>query len=290
MMGLFAPLLLALAGTVVVAVIGNRLRPRHSAWLSAAAIGSVFGTVLVASWAVALGFLAHEPVAGELFGWCREAFGVHHPLPRWVGVPALATALWATARAGRVVRMWRRGRGSGAGRVRVVEVDRPVAFAETGRAGGVVVSTAMLAALSTEECRAMLAHEYAHLRHRHDRFLVVGSLAAGVAVLAPAVKQLRHALERWADEDAAAALGDRCVVAGAVARAALVAHDGPVPVMSMLGADVPARVEALMRPPISNGEAWSWAAFAGVIVAAAVTSATVQLHHLGAVFAAICPG
>ena len=289
-MRLFAPLLLALVAACGVAAMGNRMHPRDAAWLSAAAVGTVFATVLASSWAVGLGFLAHAPLAGELFGWCREAFGADHPLPSWIAVPLLGVALWATVRAVRVVRLWRHSRGFDVGRVHVVPADRPLAFAETGREGGVVVTTAMLAALEPDECQALLAHERSHLRHRHDRFLLVASLAGGVGVLTPAVTGLRHALERWADEDAARELGNRSVVARAVARAALVAHDGPMPILGIVGADVPGRVAALMRPPIGRGMARTWAALAAAVMLAAVGSAVVQLHHLGAILAAICPG
>jgi hypothetical protein len=290
MTGLFAPLLLALVATTVVAAVGGRLRPRHGAWLTAASIGSVFVTVLVTSWVLTLGFLAHEPVSGDLFAWCREPIGVHHSISRWIGLAALATALWSTIRAWHVIRSWRQQRGCAAAEVHVVELDRPVAYAQTGHGGGVVVSTGMLAALAPDERRALLAHEQAHLRHRHDRFLVVGTLAAGLPPLAPAVKRLRHALERWADEDAAHVVGDRTVVARAVIRAALVSYEEPAQALAILGADVPARVEALIRPPMTDAEARSWAAVAGLVVVTAMASTAVQLHHLASIFAAVCPG
>lgn len=286
----FVPLILALAATVVVAWVGSRLRPRHGAWLTSAAIGSMFVTVMITSWAVTLGFLAHEPLTGDLFAWCRRRLGVHHILSRWVGIPALLIALWSSARAWHVSRSWRRQRGSDASAVHIVAIEHPVAYAQTGRGGGVVVSTGMLAALEPGERRALLAHEQAHLRHRHDRFLVIGELAAGLPPLAPAARQLRLAVERWADEDAARAVGDRTIVARAIARAALVTHDHPEPVLGMLGADVPARVEALLGSPPPQPAATAWASFAAIAVLTALIAATVQLHHLAAVFAAICPG
>jgi Zn-dependent protease with chaperone function len=147
----------------------------------------------------------------------------------------------------------------------------------------------MLAALEPDERRALLAHEQAHLRHRHDRYLLIGKLAAGLPVLTPLAAQQRHALERWADEDAAEIVGDRSLVARAVARAALAAHDRPVPALAMLGADVPARVEALLRVPSGSapGAVWSLVAFAAVGIT--LVSAAVQVHHLSAVLTAICP-
>jgi len=51
--------------------------------------------------------------------------------------------------------------------VRIVSDARPIAYVEAGRDAAVVVSTGMLRALQPGERRAMLAHEAAHLRHRH---------------------------------------------------------------------------------------------------------------------------
>ncbi|MGD9793907.1 MAG: M56 family metallopeptidase [Acidimicrobiia bacterium] len=198
--------------------------------------------------------------------------------------------MWSTARVLSVVRGWNRARGSGSSYIHVVESDRPLAYAETGKHGGIVVTTAMLAALRPDERRALLAHEHAHVEHRHDRFLVVADLATGFLPLAFAVRALRHCLERWADEEAARTVGDRTVVARAVARAALVGHGQPTVALGVLGGDVPARVEAMIRPPAGIGPATVWAAFAVAMVIASAAGASIQLHHLAAVFAAFCPG
>ena len=290
MIGLFSPLFLAVAATVVVASFARRVRPVHAAWLSAAAIASVFVAASVGAWAIALGFLAHEPGTRALFGWCREHLSIRHELPWWLGVFSVVVAVAAAIRAVRVGRAWRSGRGGQAGEVHLVAAPFPLAYAQTGRAGGIVVSSGMLAALDPQERRVLLEHERAHLRHRHDRFLVVGSLAAGLWVLNPAVRGLRLALERWADEEAARFVGDRIIVARAIARAALAAHGGVVAPLSMTGADVPVRVEAMLRPPASGYAPGCWAGVGGVLVAVAVAASTLQLHHLAALISAICPG
>ncbi|MEP6851048.1 MAG: M48 family metalloprotease [bacterium] len=49
----------------------------------------------------------------------------------------------------------------------VVQDDLPDALALPGMSGRIVVSTGMLRALSAEEKRVLLAHEAAHLTHRH---------------------------------------------------------------------------------------------------------------------------
>ena len=289
MISLFIPLGLATVASVLVAALTGRcVHPAHAAWLTASAIGAVFFTVFVAAWAISLSYLAHEPLLGEMFTWCLDPLWVHPDVPRWLGVPALVVASMASIRMVRVVRAWRRHRGVDPAAVHVVPLDRPVAYAQTGRGGGVVVSTGMLAALQPDERRAVLAHELAHLRHRHDRFLVIGQLAGGLLLLRPAARQLRHALERWADEDAAAALGDRVIVARAVARAALVGQAPPASQLGMMGADVPRRVEALLGPPTHMRAASARPSLAAAVVFGTVLSAALQLHHLARLVSAVC--
>ena len=52
----------------------------------------------------------------------------------------------------------------------VVDAFTPVAYAVAGAGGRIVVSTGMLRALAPDERRVLLAHEAAHLRHRHHLF------------------------------------------------------------------------------------------------------------------------
>ncbi len=74
----------------------------------------------------------------------------------------------------------------------------------------------MLAALTSRERRALFAHERAHLAGRHHRHLLAVRLAARAD---PFLRLLRTAVvytaERWADEEAAAAVGSRRSVARA---------------------------------------------------------------------------
>ncbi|GAA2037752.1 M56 family metallopeptidase [Yaniella flava] len=55
--------------------------------------------------------------------------------------------------------------------VTVIPHDQPTAFTLTHRAGGIVVSTALLKLLSHDELTAVLTHEAAHLRQRHHVIL-----------------------------------------------------------------------------------------------------------------------
>ncbi|MEU0251629.1 M48 family metalloprotease [Streptomyces sp. NPDC006184] len=101
------------------------------------------------------------------------------------------------------------------------------AFAIPGSAGSpgrILVTSTMLGALSPEERRVLLAHERAHLTHRHACLCTAVTLAGAVN---PLLGPVRHAVvflvERWADERAAAVVGDRVCTARALARAALTA-------------------------------------------------------------------
>ena len=110
-------------------------------------------------------------------------------------------------------------------RVVVVQDEAPAAFAVTGYPGQVVVSSAMLQALEPQEQAALLAHEDAHLRYHHQVYVQLTTLAAAAnPLLRPFVDIIGTATERWADEEAAAAVGDRALAARAVARAALATH------------------------------------------------------------------
>lgn len=120
-------------------------------------------------------------------------------LETWVLVGALAVAglivarlVWSTA--GVLLRSRRRrarhaelvdllGRAEtgalqhpGAAPLRVLDGPLPLAYCLPGRTPRVVVSDAALQALSAEQVRAVLAHEQAHLRARHD--LVLESFTA----------------------------------------------------------------------------------------------------------------
>ncbi|GAA4445489.1 M48 family metalloprotease [Phytohabitans houttuyneae] len=165
----------------------------------------------------------------------------------------LAWGLWRLAGDVTVRRSVRRrlrgvGRPRGSGVV-VAEWDEPHAVAVPGRPGHVLVTTGMLRALDAGERRAMLAHERAHLTRRHHRFVSWAAAAAAVdPFLAPVRDEVAHQAERWADEEAAAVVGDRALVARAVARAALA---GRRPAPATTGArrsDILHRVRALSLP------------------------------------------
>lgn len=108
----------------------------------------------------------------------------------------------------------------------------------------------MLSCLDGREREALLAHERAHLRGRHHLFQAVWRLSAAAnPMLRPLAGSGCYVLERWADEEAADRVGDRSVVARAVARAALAASGAPHRSLAATGGAVPRRVKALLAAP-----------------------------------------
>jgi hypothetical protein len=136
---------------------------------------------------------------------------------------AVGVALWLPARAVRGVLRTRRLDAAVRGYLTaaerhaadgyelvVVPTDVPVAVAIDGQEPLVVISEGVRARLSASELHAVVRHEAAHLQQNHQRYLLVAS-ALERLVLFPGVRRstaaLRAALERWADEEAAAEPG-----------------------------------------------------------------------------------
>ncbi|MFF0745510.1 M56 family metallopeptidase [Streptomyces sp. NPDC004111] len=168
--------------------------------------------------------------------------------------------------------------------VAVLSDDAPYAYALPGAPGRILVSTGMLAALTDTERHALLAHERAHLHGHHHRLLLAVRLASRAnPLLRPLREAVGYCTERWADEEAARATGDRRTTARAVGRAALVS--GPRPsartVFRGLAAfaeagPVPRRVAALLRPgpPVNSWPPTLTSAGLAAIVAAAGAAAS----------------
>ncbi len=151
-----------------------------------------------------------------------------------------------------------------------------------------MVTTGLLDALHGRERDALVAHETAHLRHGHYRYLVAGDLAVAVApFLAPLRSRLRFTLERWADEAASVGVGDRQIVAKAIARAALSRADQmPGHALTISSHGVPARVEALLVPVKRVPRRTTTVACAVALVS--VGAAALQLHHIAAFVQHVC--
>lgn len=181
-----------------------------------------------------------------------------------LAVVCVRTILRVVARTRAMLRIHRVcGRLGGPGAVVVVDSEVPDAFTTPEAAGRIIVTRGMLATLTDDERAALLAHERSHVRHRHSWWILAADVAAAAnPFLSRTSQAVRHAVERWADEDAAADVADRRLVARALARAALTrqahsreAHSRARSARSgssataAVGDDVPTRVRALIDPP-----------------------------------------
>ncbi|MET9616899.1 M56 family metallopeptidase [Kitasatospora indigofera] len=171
-------------------------------------------------------------------------------------VAGLAARLWHRQRQ-LLTRTWQSVDGHpDSGELLVVPDESADAFAlpgHRGRPGRIVVTAAMLRTLDVDGRDVLFAHERAHLAGRHHLLARTVQLASAAH---PAVRGLAAAtsfqLERWADEEAAATVGDRRLAAAAVARAALASaasgrHPNLLPAIGT--GPVPRRVGALLDAP-----------------------------------------
>jgi Zn-dependent protease with chaperone function len=218
-------------------------------------------TALVVYELLALVLSTWAPVASA-GGWSGDAVADRDgALPAAAGpIVAGAAAAMAVggvafaARIGRRARTTRRFTGAldVAEGVAVVADPGAPAYAVPAHGGVVVLDARLLPQLDARERRAVLAHEQAHLRHRHVRYLNVTTLAATVnPLLRPLVDAVALGTERWADEEAAHRLGDRVTVARALAKVGLfqrTASGRAGAQLAMAAHAVPARVEQLLRP------------------------------------------
>jgi len=282
-----------LIGAALIALMGRvewRLRPSLSIPLLTAAMVAAAGVVTLIVTATALGFLLGPARSSALVEWCR-AIPLHHEVGPVVGTIALIALFITTFRCGRIMlARWQAVHSvRKSGRLEIVESKRFFAYAVPTRVGCVVVSTGLLAPLSTDERRAVLAHERAHLRLGHHRYLLAVELSQAILpFLKPLGAQVRHATERAADEAAASVVADRHVVARAISAVALAPGFGAVP--SLGGGSVTRRVEALLWPhrELTAPAPVVAAAFAGVFAIAGAVG--VQLHHFASLVDHLCHG
>jgi Zn-dependent protease with chaperone function len=308
--GMGTATLVAALVTVAFGVVGPRLAGRLP---PAAATRFVVPASLVVAatgvWvlgAVAFTWVAQLGPVSRYGQWSAEQLRDDSPFPRVIAIGATGLAVLSVGRA--AVRGTRRirlllavrqsCRGVGApGSLVVLDNDAPDAFATPGANGRIVVTRGLLRALSADERRALLAHEAAHLVHRHACWLLAAELAAAAnPILTPTVRAVRHTVERWADEDAARAVADRRLVARTLARTALLIRAAPAAAVPLpaVGGDVPGRVRALLEPPPRQRVVPLFVLVA-LLVAATVAAGTVQrrgdelLDHAGTGTSAVAP-
>lgn len=259
---IIVPLLAASCFGLLGPVLARRLPPRHATWLiSVGATLSALGAIAVLALVAAV-LVGQLPDVAGVGHWSPAALRLHELTEPGVGAVALVMGLASAValtlgaiRQGRdVVAAYRvSGELDSAGELVVIDDPRPSAVAVPGRPGRIVVSRPLLRRLSKDERRVLLAHERAHLEagHHWHRGAVALAVRAN-PLLAPLAGAITHATERWADERAAAELGDRPRTASALARVALLTGGSPAsrfPRLAAGGDAVPARVSALLAEP-----------------------------------------
>lgn len=265
-------------------------RPTVVMRLLAGIAGVTAATVFLVVSVGAVGLLARSALVMSLIDWC-PVVPLHHDVGYLEGGLAFVATSAGLIRMVRVVRRRRRAAGGMRGRrLFVLDTAEPIAYAAPGKPGCVVVSRGMLDVLGPRERQVLFAHERAHLRHHHHRYLLVGELAAAVLpVLRPLVYQLQLATEREADEAAVRAMGgDRPLVARAIARAAITSSAYHGLVGAFGGGSVPVRVQALIGPASSPARARVGLLAAGVVAAVALAAGSVQLHHVARLAGHLC--
>jgi Zn-dependent protease with chaperone function len=283
--------------TVVVVAFGTAAglvrwpgRPTVVMRLLAGIAGVTAATVFLVVSVGAVGLLARSALVMSLIDWC-PVVPLHHDIGYLEGGLAFAATAAGLIRMVRVVRRRRRAAGGMRGRrLSVLDTAEPIAYAAPGKPGCVVVSRGMLDVLAPRERQVLFAHERAHLRRHHHRYLLVGELAAAVLpVLRPLVNQLQLATEREADEAAVRAMGgDRPLVARAIARAAITSSSYQGLVGAFGGGSVPVRVEALIGPASSPARARVGLLGVGAVAAVALAAGSVQLHHVARLAGHLC--
>lgn len=265
-----APLFVATCFGILGPYLARRLPPPHATWLISV------GAVLSALSAAAVLCLIGAVLVGQLLDltgighWSATTLRDRSPTEPGVAVLALlavsasgaAVAFVGRRHALAVYAAHRACRGmTAAGELVVTDETEPSAVAVPGRPGRIVVSRSLLQMLSPGERRVVLAHERAHLAagHHWHRSAVALAIAAN-PLLTPLRGAIAYATERWADERAAAELGDRRRTAGALARVALLTGSSTRDGFPRLAAGrdaVAARVSALLadapepRPALS---------------------------------------
>jgi hypothetical protein len=284
---LLFPLTVTVSIVALATAAHRRLPPRLATRFVTVALVLVVTAALPTALLVAVGFLAHVPLVGIGFEWCAQAMGMHGAISPWLGVPAVVLVVAGSFRAVRIARQHRRLRRVGVHGIHVARSATPYAVTLPGPEGTIVVSTALVDLLDEIECRIVLAHERAHARHRHDRYLLIAELAA--AVLPPLrglSRRVTFSVERWADEVAARSCGDRELVALTLGKVALHTSSPLVPAFAGLG--VAARMTALFAPPVAR-PASRYVLLLWLALAAAAGVGVYQVVHLDQLLLALCP-
>jgi hypothetical protein len=312
----YVPLLIPVLAALAARPLAARLRPAVATWLltlSALALAAASSAVLGM---LALSALLRIPFVAGVGHLSDPVISHGNEVSLPVAVVAGGLLAAATVAASRAV--WRRtvairaayrraGTLPGAGEIVVTDDAAADAYTVPGWPCRIVITRGMLSALAGEERGVLLSHERAHARNAHYLFTSAARLAAAAnPLLSPVAGEVCYAVERWADEHAAAEAGDRALAARAIARAALAASAprsrpdrAAVPAVAALGliteheqdrpgasawhrgrpGPVPRRVAALLAPPPGLSPLLLVAAVVFVLVSGASAAEAARDFH-----------
>jgi hypothetical protein len=270
-LAVYLPLLAPLLAAGSVRWLAQRLDPRLATWLLTIAAVMLAGASGAAMAALAATAIGQVQLVAWLGHWSAAVVRRDDPASLYL---ALAAGVGVTAALAAAIRMLGRRITAiiaaartarclpAAGQVVILDDPNPDAYALPGWPGRIVVSTGMLDALDDRERHVLLAHERAHLACGHHLFVAVAQLAAAAnPLLRPVATAVGYTTERWADEHAAHAVGDRRLTARTIGKAALLTRGrGRSPTaLAVTGGQskpdlrgvgpVPRRVAALLAPP-----------------------------------------
>ncbi len=289
---------LVLAVTVVAGAVFGATAPRLSRRLPPAAatwLMSAGGMLAAAASSTALALVGFRVVAQtrpltSRGHWSDAVLNQDDPVSTPISVAALtvlAVALGAGLHAvltgvRSTLAAYQLAAEVGGGELHVLDTAQASALAVPGRHGRIVVTSGLLRRLDAPQRRALLAHERAHLRHRHHLHQTATMIAVALnPLLRPLRAAVRLSCERWADEDAAA-VSPRGTVAQALLRAAGAGAAAPAPVLAAAVDDVADRIAALELPAprMQVGRA----AVLVCVVVAAVAAVGYGMHRTEDVF------
>lgn len=263
-----------------------------AAWLTA--LGGV-----AAAWLAAIVVVILETfdglVSGPVWTLCVEFLGhagqidMARPAAATVAIALIGAALMFSAaaswRIGQVLRKLRSHSRQHAMAARVVgsptrwrdvvvvHAEYPAAYCVAGRPRAIVVTTAALASLKGDQLSAVLAHEQAHLRGRHNALLMLlRAVAAGlpqVPLVAAGPEAVARLLEMCADDAAARRYGPHPLLCGLMT---LVARP-PLP-LAALGATTTAVLDRASRLAAPAPRAARWRDRVRLCAAITLTIAT----------------
>lgn len=177
------------------------------------------------------------------------------------------------------------GAGRRTGDLRILEVEQPLAYCLPGMHSRVVVSAGTLTSLADTEVAAVLSHERAHLRARHDlvleAFTALHTAFPRFVRSASALDAVRLLVELLADDAAVRAAG-----ATSLARALVACASGRAPA-GALAAGGPSTVVRVRRlSGRGNSRALAAAAYTAAVAVLAVPTVALavpwltELHRL----------